>query len=251
MNKDRKYITQFFVVFLIAFSSLLICSLLWNIKEEFQSAEEYARKEAHGAYNKDLLYRRWASMHGGVYVPITNTTPPNPYLEFIDHRDIVSEAGVKLTLVNPAYMTRQVHELGEKQYGILGHITSLNPIRPENRADDWETKALKSFENGKTKSSSVEIINGKEYLRLMHPMIVEQSCLKCHAHQGYKIGDIRGGLSVSVPMNEYLETAYIQVKYLVLTHIITFLFIIIFGWYSYKRFIKEMVKRELMQKKSN
>lgn len=33
----------------------------------------------------------------------------------------------------------------------------------------------------------------------MSPMITEQDCLKCHAEQGYVVGDIRGGISVSVP----------------------------------------------------
>jgi signal transduction histidine kinase len=249
MNYERKYIKQFFVVFLMTFSSLLISSLLWNIKGEIDSAEEYARKEARGDYNKDLLYRRWASKHGGVYVPITNTNPPNPYLEFLPQRDIVSETGVKLTLVNPAFMTRQVHEIAQKQYGVKGHITSLNPIRPENKADEWETKALRSFENGETESSSVEKIEGEKYLRLMHSMTVEQSCMKCHEIQGYKLGEIRGGISVSVPMNEYLQTANIHIKHLILSYLITFLLVIIFGWYSYKRIIKEIVKRDLMQKK--
>jgi PAS domain S-box-containing protein len=37
-------------------------------------------------------------------------------------------------------------------------------------------------------------------MRLMRPMITEQGCLKCHAKQGYKAGDLRGGISVSIPM---------------------------------------------------
>jgi len=34
-------------------------------------------------------------------------------------------------------------------------------------------------------------------LRYMAPLRVEEPCLKCHAEQGYKLGDIRGGISVS------------------------------------------------------
>ena len=43
------------------------------------------------------------------------------------------------------------------------------------------------------------------YLRLMRPMVAEQDCLKCHGFQGYKVGDVRGGVSVSVPMDPYLD----------------------------------------------
>ena len=34
----------------------------------------------------------------------------------------------------------------------------------------------------------------------MHAFITEKSCLKCHAKQGYREGDIRGGISISIPM---------------------------------------------------
>ncbi len=102
-------------------------------------------------------------------------------------------------------MTRQVHELGREQYGHLGHITSLNPIRPENVADTWETKALQAFKSGVKEVSETSKINGSEYLRFMRPMFVEDSCLKCHGHQGYKEGDLRGGISISIPM-EPLKT---------------------------------------------
>ncbi|MCX6240090.1 MAG: hypothetical protein NTY07_21545 [Bacteroidia bacterium] len=101
------------------------CSLAWSIYQEHQSANEYAKVEASANFNKDLLFRRWAIMHGGVYVPITETTPPNPYLEFLPDRDIATSTGKKLTLVDHAYMTRQIHTIAESQYGVKGHITSL------------------------------------------------------------------------------------------------------------------------------
>ncbi|MHC4326296.1 MAG: c-type heme family protein, partial [Planctomycetota bacterium] len=97
-------------------------------------------------------------------------------------------------------MTRQVHELGLEQYGSRGHITSLNPIRPANAADEWETKALQAFEQGIKEVSSVEKLDNENYMRLMRPLITEQGCLKCHADQGYKAGDLRGGISVSIPI---------------------------------------------------
>ncbi|HEX5363957.1 MAG TPA: ATP-binding protein, partial [Gallionella sp.] len=43
------------------------------------------------------------------------------------------------------------------------------------------------------------------YLRLMKPMIVVEGCLKCHGYQGYKVGDVRGGVGVAIPMQPYLN----------------------------------------------
>lgn len=118
---------------------------------------ESAYIQAKIAFEKDILYRRWNAGHGGVYVPVTEETPPNPYLAgIVKERDITTPSGKQLTLVNPAYMSRQVYELAKSEYDVLGHITSLDPIRAENAADPWELKALKSFENGMSEVRSVE-----------------------------------------------------------------------------------------------
>ena len=191
----------------IVLCSLTVISLAWNCHRLEHVTIEIAAQNARSQFQKDLIYRRWASMHGGVYVPPGEMTPPNPYLIDIPDRDIVTTSGKRLTLVNPAYMTRQVHELGNKDYGDRGHITSLKPIRPENAPDPWETEALKAFETGTDEMLAVSDINGEPFLRLMRPMVTENSCLKCHAVQGYKAGEIRGGISVSVPMAPYMNSA--------------------------------------------
>ena len=183
---------------------LLGVILTFDIIKIRQGVLDYARAEARGSFNKDLVYRRWAATHGGVYVPITEATPPNPYLTQVEERDIETPSGRRLTLMNPAYMTRQVHELGKKQYGARGHITSLNPLRPENAPDAWERIALEAFEQGESEISSIEMIGEAPHLRLMRPMITEEPCMKCHAHQGYRVGDVRGGISVSIFLEPYL-----------------------------------------------
>ena len=175
---------------------LLLFQQGFHRREILDSAEYYARS----AFEKDLVWRLWATEHGGVYVPVTEKTPPNPYLSNMPERDITTPSGRRLTLMNPAYMTRQVHDLGEERYGIKGHITSLKPIRPENAADEWEAKALSRFERGEEEVTSIEEIDGKQYLRFMRPMVAAKACLKCHGAQGYKEGEMRGGISVSVPV---------------------------------------------------
>ncbi len=177
----------------------------WEIRESWKSEYTIAVSMAQNSYDKDLLYRRWATMHGGVYVPVTPETPPNPNLSHIPDRDITLPSGKKLTLMNPAYMTRQVHELGLTQHEVRGHLTSLKPIRDQNAADDWEKAALQSFEKGVKEHHSIETLDGKPFLRFIRPLISETGCLKCHAHQGYKTGDVRGGLSISIPWTPHKE----------------------------------------------
>ena len=172
----------------------------WHLYDTYRYTLETARTQALFSFEKDLIYRFWAANHGGVYVPPTEETPPNPYLSHLPNRDVTTISGLELTLVNPAYMTRQVHELGDKRFGHRGHITSLDPIRPENAADAWETEALLAFERGETEVTELAMIEGEEYLRLMKPLTADKPCLKCHEAQGYQEGDVRGGISVSVPM---------------------------------------------------
>jgi len=183
----------------LIWSIFIMSSLVWNFNIEKSGTYETARIQARAAFEKDVLYRRWNAGHGGLYAPVTETTLPNPYLK-VPERDIKTPQGQKLTKINPAYMTRQVHEIAMKTYGVKGHITSLIPIRPENVPDKWEVKALNSFQKGAQEISSAEVIEGENYMRLMRPLITEEGCLKCHAVQGYKLGDIRGGISVAVPL---------------------------------------------------
>ena len=180
-------------------SLFVFFALAWNFSNEKSGTYEAARIQARSVIENDILYRRWNAGHGGVYVPVTDITRPNPYLD-VDDRDIVTPQGQKLTKINPAYMTRQVHEIAKKTSGVRGHITSLKPIRPENKADDWEERALKEFENGMAEVSSIEVMEGEKFMRLMRPLVTKQGCLKCHAIQGYRVGDIRGGISVAVPL---------------------------------------------------
>lgn len=248
MGKEIKYITSFFILIVVCITILIGCSLAWNIHKENQTTYQLAKVEALGSYNKDLVFRRWASMHGGVYVPITDSIQPNPHLNFINEQNVITTSGKKLTLVNPAYMTRLVFQIGEDQYGQKGHITSLNPIRPENKADKWETNALKLFEKGETEYSSIEKMDGKNHLRLMLPMYVENSCLKCHANQGYKVGDIRGGISVSMPMNKYDPIMQAKIESMIFTHLISYIVVIFFSALGFRRILIEMKKRNSVQK---
>ncbi|MBL7163489.1 MAG: PAS domain S-box protein [Anaerolineales bacterium] len=204
MNENiRKYEHQRALIFwslAIAWTIVVAGSLILNIWQVRGNTADAAQIHARIAHEKDVLYRRWNAGHGGIYVPVTEETTPNPYLSELPERDISTSSGQQFTLMNPAYMTRQVHELQLDVVGLRGHITSLNPIRPQNAADEWETKALQAFERGELEISSIEMLEGQEYMRLMRPLVTEEGCLKCHAAQGYQEGDIRGGISVSVPM---------------------------------------------------
>lgn len=184
----------------LGWTAIIVISLCLHVLDSRREAEEIAQSIATTAYQKDMLYRRWNARHGGVYVAVDDATTPNPYLKDDTDRDVTTSSGKQLTLINPAYMMRQVYEMSASEEDIEVHLTSLKPLRPENAADSWEAEALRAFEHGTDEVSGIEHFGGRESLRFMRPFVTEASCLKCHAEQGYKEGDIRGGISVTVPM---------------------------------------------------
>jgi chemotaxis family two-component system sensor kinase Cph1 len=194
-------------------------SMVWNIHRAQQTTQKMALREAMANFNKDQAFRSWATLHGGVYVPVDQRTPPSPFLSHLPDRDVTTASGKTLTLMNPAYMLRQIHEDFGQLYGVAGHITSLKPLRPENRADEWERTALLSFEKGAKEAWEFTTIDGKPYLRFMRPMHIQKGCLKCHGHQVYTVGEVRGGVSLSVPLATYLASERKELKNLVLTHV--------------------------------
>src|SRR5690606_32761904 len=142
--------------------------------------------------------REWNARHGGVYVVVDDDTQPNPYLQH-PARDLETVDGKLLTMVNPAYMTRQIADLALRVDGVHLHITSLRPIRPQNRPDAWEARALEQCEAGAGEMLALVDADGGPAHRYMAPLYVREPCLQCHAAQGYAVGDIRGGISVTMP----------------------------------------------------
>lgn len=177
--------------------------LIWGLHNIDQEAMELARQEARANFNKDQAFRVWATRHGGIYVPVTERTVPSESMAHIPERDITTPSGRHLTLMNPAYMLRQMMEDYDELYGVKGKITSLAPINRRNAADPWEVSALKRFNEGDEEVFEITQINGEPFFRLMRPMIMQSGCLKCHADQGRLIGEVYGGVGVSVPLTPY------------------------------------------------
>ena len=194
------------VVFAVICWTVIMAGLyIWGIHNESNQTYELSKQQARSFFQNIVTARHWNATHGGVYVPITAITQPNPYLDVPD-RDVVTATGVKLTKINPAFMTRQIGEIAAQKNSAWFRITSTQPIRPANAPDPWELFALKSFSAGsKEYSEFIDTDNGKNLFRYMAPLWVERPCLKCHAKQGYTEGDLRGGISVTLQADPILD----------------------------------------------
>ncbi|OKY74109.1 MAG: hypothetical protein BM485_14950 [Desulfobulbaceae bacterium DB1] len=210
---------------LIVWTILIAASAIWNIHENYRGTYSKALIEAKTIFQHNLAYRRWNAMNDGVYVKVSDKTPPNPFI-LDDNRDLTTNEGELLTIINPFQMTRQAYDLlriQSPELAVLNRTVSLDPVNPENTPDEWERKALLDFEKGNGEVSDITTIDGAPFMRLISPYVTEERCLKCHEHQGYEIGDIRGGMSVAVPMQPYLDAAGSAKKIIVMTHLFLWL----------------------------
>ena len=223
LQSKRETIRRILILATVCWTALVLISLLWNWQWQNHDVRDLATEQARASFYKDIIYRMWNANRGGVYVEINEDNLPNPYLTDLAQRDLTTTNGIHLTLINPAFMTRQAYEIGAEKYGLREHITSLNPIRPENAPDPWEIQALESFNEGTEEAVSMITIDGRPHLRLMRPLRTDQACLKCHAGQGYKLGDIRGGISVTVAMDPFQEAVSTDLRLLLVGHLIIWL----------------------------
>ncbi|MCE5272892.1 PAS domain S-box protein [bacterium] len=236
-----------FVGVVVLWTGMLIFSFLITWRQSVNCLKSLALTEARSDCNSDLASHVWAALQGGVYVALTEKTPPNPYLSGLPDRDVTTTSGLRLTLVNPESLVRQVHELVRERCGVQGHIASLDPIRPQNAADAWEHRALCVLESGSEEVSSLEMMDGKPFLRMMRPLTIQTSCLKCHAAQGYKKGDIGGGISISIPFAPYLAVAAKQRMISARAHLLIGLFGLsglLLGIKTYNRYLHDLRANE-------
>lgn len=124
---------RYAIIASIGWTVLVFSSAFWNIDNLKDQAVFLATSEARANWNKDQAFRRWASRHGGIYVEEDKNTPPTPYLDHLPERDVVTTGGLKLTLMNPAYIMRQLFEEFDELYGIKGKITAQILINPLNK----------------------------------------------------------------------------------------------------------------------
>jgi PAS domain S-box-containing protein len=207
--------------------TVVVLGLFINDAVHIQGATEgLAVAEARAYFNKDQAARLWGASHGGVYVPVSHATQPNPFLVHVPERDIFSPSGRPLTLMNPAYMIRQMMEHYSSLHDVRGRITGLRYFREETAPDEWERRSLLAFETGCNEALEFTDMGGEPHLRLMRPLQTEEACLKCHEVQGDHSGGVRGGISIAVPMKRYLDYRRQELT----THALSFLALWVLGF---------------------
>lgn len=223
-TQNQSYLfSRYIKLIMLLFTLLVLASTLWNIQHIHKHIEELAKIEATTNLNRDKAFRLWATRHGGAYFIVDKETQPSPFMSMVEDRDVTTTSGKTLTLYNPATMLRDIMHDYSKLYGIQTRITAKLYMNPKNAPDAWESTALDKLHNGEKKVEELTMIKGKEYLRLMQPMYMEQGCMKCHAWTGIKVGELRGAIDVAIPLDKYDVIKKENLQQLVTTHFLLWL----------------------------
>ncbi len=214
-----------FIIFIGAIISLSYIFMLYRtaVFDERMIIRQ-AEQQARMLYKQILLTRQWASDHNGLFVLKRKGIEKNPYL---DLPTVTDNSGNEYFLRNPAMITRELSEYADRDG--LGHfrVTSLNPVNPSNKPDEFERLSMKLFEDGLAEKIAVADSRNGRLVRFTSPLKVKKSCLGCHEQHGYSIGDIRGALSITIPIKWADTLIERNVKSLLLIGVISIILVTI------------------------
>ncbi len=193
MKLHAKFIVTLGPVLLFSFGLTFLRTAHFQDQLVILQAERQARMLS----QQIILTRKWVADHNGLFFAKRPGVEANP---FLPDREVVAQDGTTYVKRNPAMVTRELSDYAANSDFCRFRVTSLNPVNAANTPDAFETEALKAFEQGAREVIRVVAAERGRELRFVTPLIVEESCLECHGRHGYKVGDIRGGLSLTVPM---------------------------------------------------
>ncbi len=174
----------------------------------------HLRNNASAIAGQVVAFRSWVASTGVVWVD--NLHP--------DLKDFLKKNECNDDTIyyskNPALATRELSELVSKSHiGATFRVTSENYRNPQNKPDSFENVAINAL--GKKEKTFIETFEGNTY-RYSIPLYVTEACIKCHGKPenapkeviekygserafGYKVGDIRGIITVNLPKLSFLS----------------------------------------------
>jgi PAS domain S-box-containing protein len=164
-------------------------------------------------------------------------------------KSVTSEPEHNESLIPQVAATRVAQQLTRGSNYYVRQV-SLRYRNPDNRPDNFETAQLTAFRDVKAVETwQVSMEKGRESLRYLLPMVSDESCLTCHGSYdtapgyiqrrfprghysyGYKVGEVIGAVSVSVPMEGLYRQIGANLKRdIIFDGVVLIVFILISGW---------------------
>jgi hypothetical protein len=197
--------------------------------------------EAQVVANQVVAFRSWVARSGMIWVD---------HLSENFHDFLASKPGADGKTIfygkNPALATRELSEIVKaSKTRATFRVTSDKYRNPANAPDPFEATALGIFKADPSRSYYDALID--DQYRYAQPIYITKECLKCHGKASeappeviqkygterafdYKVGEVRGIISVQVPditLNETLSTLANPITFglLILAFIVSYLYV--------------------------
>ncbi|MBU0483664.1 MAG: diguanylate cyclase [Proteobacteria bacterium] len=240
-----------FVKKYVGIISVVICLVILSVFWGFHARNSRLIKdnllhEGRAFFQELVLTRQWIIQNNGIYIKEAPDTVINHQLDAIPglKNTIVDQDGDRYIFSDHAVITRKLSEMGMAERLFQFKITSLNPFNPINEPDNFEHSALKKFEQGTKEVYAFEEKEDRLFFRYMAPLVTNKECLPCHSIQGYNLGDIRGGISVSIPANETKIKLVASRTYTIVSGVLIITLILSIIIYISHHFINDLKKSE-------
>jgi len=202
-NRSRKrhnYVKVKACALSVLWTAAVAVSLASSLSQEGRDAAEAARATARAAASRDLATLLLDDGRGEAAATVPAETLPLLSIPDVDEESLKSPSPASPRPEQAVQDPGRLHNLGVDQSGLRRSLTSFRPLVPANSPDEWERESLLSLTGGRREVGGLGRIDGHRYYRLLRPMVTRKGCLQCHGDQGYAVGEVMGGLSISVPM---------------------------------------------------
>jgi len=270
MFKNLSITAKVFVVFMvvIALSALSFVHILEK------TYERSLVSQGRSISQQILLFRKWAASFGGVWTK-DKYAPQFGYLMEVKARkgtvkayktgeELANLKEVHFYLHNPALATRELSRLSKAEYGWTFKVVSDRYIAPEGKPDKWESQAIKQINSNPKYKKVGEYWSWEgDKFRFAKAIYVKEGCLKCHgtpdqippeimkalkAKYGdnverainYKVGELRGIISVTILPPSILSTALSLVD---VWNVLLLVLAFVIFWWGAKKDIIEPIER--------
>ena len=195
---------KFFLCIVIIIVPVLGVIFTWAGIQNVKQAKAQVINQARMLSRQIILTRQWISDCGGVMVP-GDSKGAKGIACFYDEKLKTPKGWYQK--FTPAMVTRKLSQYSKNQDLYKFRLTSLTPLNPENRPDNFEKEALTKF-NGQGLSEMIRFDKQgkKEHLHYVVPLFLEKPCFKCHNRQEITANGLSGGLSVFMPMDKMNTT---------------------------------------------
>lgn len=194
-NSDNRLYRSYFIVITIVVAILFSVVFLAINEQTHKLLNDEMLTYARAYFDTIVATRTWNARYGGVYVEKLPGVEANA---FLSTPEMSSTDGRTFVLRNPAMMTREISDiLGRDKDFSFRITTNRQLINPGNAPDAFEVAALNLLQGETREVYRTVTVQGKQYFKYMGPLYITRDCLTCHRSQGYQVGDVGGGISVT------------------------------------------------------